>query len=220
MLPGREARIRSLLVGALAPDEYEKLMNQGYRKFGVVLFRPECGACQECRPIRVDAEKFAPSRSQRRAWRDNADLEVRFAEPRADLERLGLYHRYHDWQGRRKGWPVNPLETKEYELQFVLNPLPSIEVSVWDRDKLVGIALTDVTPNVVSGVYHFYDPEYSDRGLGTFLVLYVVELARRLQKKWAYFGFYVAGCADMAYKAKFRPCEVLSVAGEWQNFDA
>ncbi len=88
---------------------------------------------------------------------------------------------------------------------------------MWEGEALRAIVLTDVTPNVVSGVYHYYDPELSDRGVGTFCMLHTIELARELGKPYAYFGFYVRGCGSVAYKARFRPCEIMDVDGTWRE---
>jgi arginine-tRNA-protein transferase len=49
-------------------------------------------------------------------------------------------------------------------------------------------------------------------------MLQTIELARRLDKPYAYFGYYVAGCASMSYKARFRPCEILGTDDIWRAF--
>ena len=216
-LPDRRATQEYLTVGALSPQEYEDLMNQGWRKFGTMLFHPVCASCDECRPIRILADEFTPDRSQRRTWQRNADLIVRYAPPTIDAARLGLYRRYHASQAVAKGWPDTDRTAKGYAFQFVHNPLPTVEVSVWEGEFLRAVALTDITPHVVSGVYHFHDPDCRERGLGTFVMLHTIELARRLEKRWAYFGYYVPGCASMSYKTKFRPYEIMGAEGAWRG---
>ena len=216
-LPDRRATQEYVMVGQLSPSEYEDLMNRGWRKFGPMLFHPICGGCAECRPIRIPAEGFTPDRSQRRTWQRNADLTVRYAQPTVDAARMDLYRRYHAAQAVYKGWPDMDRTEKGYAFQFVRSPLPAVEISVWEGDLLRAVALTDITPNVVSGVYHFHEPDCRQRGLGTFAMLHTIELARRLGRRWAYFGYYVAGCASMSYKTKFRPCEILGTDGVWRD---
>ena len=214
-LPDRDATQEYVQVGQLSPEEYEALMDRGWRKFGPMLFHPVCYGCRECRPLRIPAELFTPDRSQRRALARNADLTVRYAQPTVDEARLDLYRRYHMAQAAYKGWPDGERSERGYAFQFVHNPLPAIEISIWEGDILRAVALTDVTPNVVSGVYHFHEPDCRPRGLGTFVMLHTIELARRLGRRWAYFGFYVAGCPSMSYKTKFKPCEILGADGLW-----
>jgi leucyl-tRNA---protein transferase len=216
-LPDRMASLEYGYTPLLDPQEYEDLMNRGYRKFGRFVFRPVCRGCEECRPIRIPVERFRPDRSQRRAWRRNAELEVRLAPPSVDERRLELYEKYHAAQTERKGWPEQEKEASDYAFSFLQNPVPAMEITLWEEENLRGVVLTDLTPNVVSGVYHYYEPDLSDRGLGTYCMLQTIELARKLGKRWAYFGFYVAGCQSLAYKARFRPCEIMDPDGEWRE---
>lgn len=218
-LSGRAWRQEYLYVPRLTPEEYEALMDEGYRKFGALAFRPVCRACSECRPIRIDVERFAPDRSQRRAQKRNEHLEVRWARPTVDEERLELLRRYQAAQSERKGWPESEKDAVEYEFSFVDNPLPAVEISMWEGDRLRAVALTESTPNVLSGVYHYYDPDLYIQGVGTHCMLQTLELARRQGKRWAYFGYYVEGCGSLTYKARFKPCELLGVDGVWRDFD-
>lgn len=215
-LPDRPSRLKYLVVLKLTPEEYETAMNQGYRKFGPLLFRTVCDGCQECRSIRISVTEFAPDRSQRRALKKNADLEVRFGKPIVDAARLALYNRYHASQEARKGWPATEKTAKDYAFSFLHNPVPGVEISVWEGETLRAVVLTDITPTIVSGVYHFHDPDLADRSLGTFAILQTLELARHLHKPWAYFGYYVADCASLSYKARFKPCELLYADGVWR----
>ncbi len=215
-LPDRLATQQYATASVLSPAEYEGLMDAGWRKFGQTLFRPVCAACDQCRPLRVSAADFAPDRSQQRCLRRSTDLEVRVAPPRADAARVSLYRRYQAAQTARKGWPETEGTLESYRRQFVRTPLPSAEISVWEGDALRAVAIADLTPNTVSGVYHFHDPDCRARSLGTFALLQTIRLAQALGKRWAYFGFYVADCPSLAYKARFQPHEILTPSGVWE----
>jgi len=214
-LPDRMATLEYELVAGISPEEYERRMEIGWRKFGRILFQPVCDGCQECRPIRVPVDHFVPDRSQRRALKRNEDLVVRISRPTVDRERLDLWNRYHSAQGERKGWPFEPASAGHYSFTYLKNPVPSLEVAAFDGDELVAVALVDVTPNAVSGIYHYHDPQRSDRSLGKFVMLRCIDLARELGKCFFYLGFYVAGCASMSYKSGFKPCEILTPQGHW-----
>jgi len=41
-----------------------------------------------------------------------------------------------------------------------------------------------------------------------------VELARALQLKWLYLGYWIEGCRKMSYKREYAPLEVLR-DGQW-----
>ena len=213
-LPDRDATLEYELFSRLTPEDYERRMEQGWRKFGRVLFHPVCDGCVECRPIRVPVDQFVPDRSQRRALKRNSDLAVRTTRPTVDRERLDLWNRYHAAQSRRKGWPFEPASAWHYSFTYVKNPIPSLELAAYDGNELVAVALVDITPNAVSGIYHYHDPARADRSLGKFVMLKCLELAQELGKPYFYLGYFVAGCQSMSYKAGFRPYELLQ-NGRW-----
>lgn len=218
-LPDRLSTLEYTLPAEITPQEYEDLMNQGYRKFGRFLFRPVCAGCEECRPIRIPVAQFQADRSQRRARKRNQHLEIRYARPSLDRQRLRLYLRYHAAQSNRKGWPESERDAESYRTNFLHSPVPAVEITLWEGALLRGVVLTDVTPNVVSGVYHYYDPELYPQSIGTYCMLQTLDLARQLNRAWAYFGFYVAGCDSLAYKSRYRPCEIMNPDGSWRPFD-
>jgi leucyl-tRNA---protein transferase len=217
-LEKRIAMLEYSFVESMKAYEYEDLMNRGYRKFGAAFFRPVCGPCQKCRPMRVDVNAFRPDRSQRRNWKRNQDLQVRLADPTIDGQRMELYREYHEVQAGRKGWPLQKMDLEEYRMTFVYNPIPSIEISIWEGSVLCGVVITDVTPNTISGIYHYHDFSQASRGLGIYCMLQLIELARQMGKRWLYFGYYVSGCSSMEYKAAFKPCEILDVDLKWKPF--
>ena len=206
------------LARTITAQEYEDRMNGGWRKFGMLLFRPRCASCIACRPIRVLADRFQPDRSQRRAIKRNADLTLEYGPPTVDKTRIALYRRYHAAQAIRKGWSTEEIDAEEYAFRFLHNSVPAVEIAVWEGQELCAIVLAEVTTSAISGIYHYHDPERLHRSLGTYVVLQTIELARELGKPYAYFGYYVAGCGSLEYKARFRPCEILSANGVWLPF--
>jgi leucyl-tRNA---protein transferase len=217
-LPAQLARSEYRIVAELSDLEYEALMNVGWRKFGAALHRPVCASCDACRSLRIDVQNFSPSRSQRRALEKNTDLSVAIGPPYLDEERLNLYNQYHARQENRRGWPEISKSSQDYYYSFVHNPVSSLEIAIRDENKLLkAIVLLDVTPETVSGVYHYHDLSDSMRGLGTLGMLQAIYLARQLGKRWAYFGYWVQGCASLSYKTNFKPCELLGDDGIWRS---
>ncbi|NLI77273.1 MAG: arginyltransferase [Candidatus Riflebacteria bacterium] len=213
----REATMEYELAGKLSPFEYEARMNKGWRKFGIAMFHPICTSCQECRPIRVPVNRFTPRRNQMRTLAANRDLEFRLGTPVVDDQRLALFDQYHRTQGIRKDWPVHRTDEESYFTSFVLNLVPSLEVSVWQGARLRGVILLDITPRVVSAVYHYYDFDEPRRSLGTLLILATIEYARERQREWVYLGYYVTGSRSMEYKARFQPCQIMQPDGRWMD---
>jgi len=219
-LPDEQRRMEYVLLEAMAPDEYQQLMDAGWRRFGHTLLRPRCLKCSACQPIRVDVSRFSPNRSQRRVARLNEStvrLEVR--PPRCDARRLELHRRYHSFQADFKGWPDHAAQTAEaYQASFVDNPFPNWEYAYHVGDELVGVGYVDELPASFSAIYFFYAPEHRHRSLGTWNVLSIIARAASKGVPYVYLGYYVAGCRSMAYKAAFRPNQVLTADGRWREF--
>ena len=53
------------------------------------------------------------------------------------------------------------------------------------------------------------------RSLGTYAVLWLIERARALGLPYVYLGYWVPESRKMAYKARFKPSEVL-MSGAWR----
>src|SRR3954452_21171294 len=108
-LPDRRWSLEYEMVTAISAEEYQQRMQQGWRRFGGMLFRPQCPACQACQSLRVDVNKFQPNRSQRRAHKLNkGTVELRIGTPMVSRAKLYLYDRFHAFQSDAKGWPLHP----------------------------------------------------------------------------------------------------------------
>lgn len=217
-LPGRQSQLHYEIVGDLSPEEYADRLNQGWRRFGHMLFRPACPDCRRCQSLRVPTASFQPDRSQRRAWKANeGQVRLVIGEPEVSDEKLELYDRFHAHQSDRKGWPEHgPKNALDYIESFVQNPFPIEEWCYYLGGRLVGVGYVDRLPVGLSAIYFFYDPDEADRSLGTFNVLSILRAARESGLPYVYLGFYVEGCRSLEYKGRFRPNEVLGADGRWE----
>jgi arginine-tRNA-protein transferase len=76
----------------------------------------------------------------------------------------------------------------------------------------------DVLQNGLSAVYTFFDPQASERGLGVYAVLWLIEEAKRRGLPHVYLGYLIHESPKMAYKARYRPLEVYSQGG-WKPLE-
>ena len=219
-LPDRAAQLQYEIVGALAPHEYQERLQQGWRRFGHSLFRPQCSTCRECRSVRVPAAAFRPDRASRRAWAANeTDVRLVIGAPAPSRDKLDLYDRFHRHQSETKGWPAHgPKDAIDYVQSFALNPFDTEEWCYYLGDRLVGVGYVDRLPIGLSAIYFFHDPADAGRSLGTFNVLSTIRNARESGLPYVYLGYYVAGCRSLEYKGRFRPNEVLLPGGQWVRF--
>jgi arginine-tRNA-protein transferase len=211
-LPDRQASLEIRLQVDVGPEELESLLSRGWRRFGPMYFRPACADCQECVTLRVPAQTFRPSKSQRRARKNAAHLVREVGRPMIDDERLALYARWHAQREQARGWEESPLDAERYAFDFAFAHPCVREVSFRDPtagDRLVGLGIVDDTGVALSAVYFFWDPEHAPSSLGTAHIVTLIDEARARGLAHVYLGYRVDGCASLTYKGRFGPHELL-----------
>lgn len=210
-LPGLMTRNEAYFVEQLDGEMYERLLAKGYRRSGRIIYRPRCRGCQECRAVRIPVEQFQPSRSMRRNWRLNNDVEVTIGEPEQTEDKFEIFGRYLDHQH-----DDTMSRTFESFGEFLYDsPMDTCEVCYKLDGRIIGVSLVDRWSSGLSSVYMYFDPEFASRGLGTYSVLWEVDFARRNHIHYYYLGYWIAQSPKMAYKSRFRPNEVLVGADRW-----
>jgi arginine-tRNA-protein transferase len=201
----------------LSGTRYQSLLARGFRRSGRFVYRPYCGLCQSCVPVRLAVEPFAPNRSQRRNLVRNRDLVLVDRPAVFDPEHFALYagylrHRHPD------GGMADQLSPESYH-DFLIQPWGGetrlLELRLEGR--LAALAVTDRLPGALSAVYTCFEPALSSRGLGACALLNQIALARRLGLGSLYLGYWIQDCRKMAYKDDYRPIQAL-IGTEWREF--
>ena len=212
-LPQRRARHEYLFAPSVDPDDYHRLMDMGYRRSGVTIYRPICEGCRQCRPLRVPVDAFRPNRSQRRNRRDNSDLELRIGRPRLTHDRWSLYRRYQHHRHREDG-DDSPEALEGFLYTSCVN---TTEWRYYLDGRLVMIGIADVCRRSISAVYCYWDPMLAQRGLGVFNVLAHISMAAGEGIPHVYLGYMIRDCRKTAYKAGYAPCELLDGRQVWSS---
>lgn len=187
-----------------------KLVERGWRRFGCYFFHPICAGCSACKSLRIDAQNFTLFRSQKRVMKKNRDTLIHIRTPGMTQEHLDLYNRFHKHKSETVGWNYTPINPQLYYENFVDGAHDfGKEVLYFRDDRLVGVDLIDITEDGISSIYFYYDPDYSPFSLGTYSLLMQIELAKRMDLRWIYLGYWVDGCRSFAYKMNYRPLEIL-----------
>ena len=197
----------------MGPDGYMRKLSEGWRRFGPVLFRPECPSCRMCQSLRVSVAAFQPNQSQRRAWKRNAgEVTIRISTPSITDEKRDLFARFHEHGQEAKAWPAGSEPNLDL---FLANPFRTEEWSYHLGDRLIGVGYVDALRGGLSAIYFVHDPADARRSLGTYNVMAMIASARERGLPHVYLGYFVEGCRSLEYKGRFHPHEVLDGNRAW-----
>jgi len=224
-LPGRtERKVFTELKGPHADSLNDALGRIGFRRSQTVAYRPSCANCRACVSVRVVADEFRPSITQKRNLRRNGGLIANECRPWATGEQFELLQKYLG--ARHPGGGMAQMDELDFADMVEHTPVDSSlveyrEPGIGDEPgKLVGACLTDRQADGLSMIYSFYDPGHEGRqGLGNYIILDHIQRAAEAGLPYVYLGYWVAGSARMQYKVRYRPLERLGPEG-WVRMPA
>jgi len=212
-LPGRiERQLYAELDGPAPREIFRRLSLAGFRRSHHIVYRPACPGCAACVPVRVDVERFDWTPSWRRIKRRNADLVTEDRALRITDEQYRLFRRYI--RSRHGEGDMSVMNRRDYSSMVMSSPVDTGLLEFRDGNgELIAVCLTDRLPGGLSAVYSFFDPNLSRRSLGSFMVLWLIEEARRQGLPHVYLGFWVDNSPKMAYKTRFQPLQAFGENG-------
>lgn len=192
---------------------YSELVRSGFRRSGVFTYRPYCDACRACVPVRIPVADFKPNRSQRRTLQQHGALVPNEMPLTFSEEHYALYQRY---QARRHAGGGMDQDNREQYAHFLLqSQVDTRLVEFRENDVLRMVSIIDCLSDGLSSVYTFYDPDLPHASLGSYGILWQIEVCKRIGRPYVYLGYWIREADKMRYKQAFRPIEG-RVEGQWR----
>lgn len=191
---------------------YSSLSRLGFRRSGPYLYRPHCQSCQACIPTRIPVSRFVATRAQRRCIKGNVDLNVVELESIDTDEHYELYAAYIE--SRHHDGDMYPPQRDQYT-SFLSDQWESTRYFEYREGKrLIAVAVSDHLNDGLSAIYTYFSPDEGRRSLGTYAVLWQIDLCVRKDLDYLYLGYWIKDCQKMSYKTRYRPLEML-VNNRW-----
>jgi arginyl-tRNA--protein-N-Asp/Glu arginylyltransferase len=211
-------REESFLCLSVPPADMDRLWAEGWRHFGVFFFRYRQSRHGQLDfnvlPLRIDLDKFALSRSQKRVLKINQDAELVIGAATIDGAKEALFDKHK----RRFS------ENVPSSLHDFLSPVPdsvpcrNFELCVYQGDRLMGVTFLDVGENATSAVYAVFDPAEAKRSLGILMMLYSIRFSRDRGYRYYYPGYAYREPFAYDYKKRFAGLEYFDWESDWRSY--
>ncbi len=203
------------LTGGKSASLFDFLSHAGFRRSLDTVYQPSCPGCDACVSVRILTHGFRPSRTFRRVLRANRDITAELLPARATKEQYDLFSRY--LRSRHCDGEMANMSWEEY-LFFAEDIFTETFIAEFrNKGELVAACIVDQLSDGLSAVYSFFDPDEEKRGLGNFILLWLVEKAQKMGLAHVYPGYWIADCRKMSYKTRFQPLERFTRTG-WRPF--
>jgi len=216
-LPEKQAT--TIFVDPLAKIDknlYSRLSLAGFRRSGAQIYRPYCKTCTACIPVRIPVNRFSDKRKHRRTRKANESLIVTKHRPKFTQEYFSLYEKYiTERHSDGDMYPPSPSQFKS----FLVDARP--ETSFYEfreSGQLLAIAVADEIENGLSAIYTFFDTCVSNKALGVFAILWLVDEARKQKLEFLYLGYWIKESPKMNYKSEYKPIEFY-VNNKWSEIE-
>ncbi|HVS27635.1 MAG TPA: arginyltransferase [Burkholderiales bacterium] len=196
---------------------YSELVKTGFRRSGAFTYRPHCDSCRACVPVRIIAGAYCPTRTQRRTWKRHQNLRAEMLELKYHPEHYALYLRYQ--AKRHSGGGMDQDSREQYQHFLLQSNVDSQLVEFREGRDLRMVSIIDRLHDGLSSVYTFFEPNLPGASLGTYNIMWQIELCRDLGQQYLYLGYWIGESRKMAYKANFQPIEGL-INDRWQSLPA
>ncbi len=184
---------------------FSMLSRSGFRRSGEMLYAPKCPDCKACVSVRIPSAEFKPSRSQKRVWKKNTDLRVELQNVSFKAEHFEMYLKYQ--KQRHPDSSMCDEDPSKYT-EFIDSEFSNSKfLCFYLDDTIIGISVIDQFEGGISAVYTFFDPEQSNRSLGTYSILYLLKLAKFKDIPYVYLGYWIENSQKMNYKRNFKPLQ-------------
>jgi arginine-tRNA-protein transferase len=208
------------VVWSVTPRQMDVFWAEGWRHFGPLFFRryfmEHGGQLKAVQPLRIDLERFAASKSQRRVLRRNLDLSCQVRPTVLDDELRHVFALHSE----RFPHGEPPILENFLGLQPDTVPCENVTLAVYAGIELVAASFLDIGDEAVSSIYGIFQPRYGRRSLGIFTMLKEIEFGQEHGCRYYYPGYACHESSPYDYKKQFAALEWFDWQGNWKSLNS
>ena len=218
-----ERKVIAYPTGQHAQEQFDNLVENGFRRSQNIAYRPMCEECQACQATRIVVEKFNMTQSMKRIWKKNNDIEAVEVGNVATQEQYELFQKYiktrhaNDAMANMKFDDYNEMISESSVETGILEFRKRNVKNNIDENKLIAAVLFDRMSDHLSMVYSFFDPLESKRSLGTYIILHHIRKTQREGLQYCHLGYWIQQSQQMKYKNRYLPQERF-INNKWVMF--
>ncbi|EPS44945.1 hypothetical protein H072_1059 [Dactylellina haptotyla CBS 200.50] len=155
-------------------------------------------------------------------------LEVRLEENHFTQEKYDLFQHYQtvihkddnvSEAGFKRFLCNNPFKPK-YSVDEKGRKIGAYHHCYYLDGRLIAMAVLDLLPDCVSGVYFMYHTDFAQWNPGKLSAMREISLAIEGGYEYYYMGYYIHSCVKMRYKCEYGPGQILDPEYyDWHSFD-
>ena len=211
------SKIEKRLATDISNNKYlhDKLAMSGFRRVENWMYSPTGDNCNECKSFRVEINKFVLTKSLKRVLKNNCSINYQIVPNKALKKYYTLFKIYQ--KTRHHGGSMSLMSFSDFKAMIEISPINTKVFEFKNKNnKVVGIMLFDYQVDGLSAVYSFFDPKSSKNGLGNFMILKLINLAKEMKLNYVYLGYFIKNVDSMSYKKRYFPSQVYQ-DGKWEK---
>jgi arginine-tRNA-protein transferase len=168
--------------------------------------------------LRVDLQRFFHDSISQKLFKRNSIFEIKIQPATLTREKEKLFALYRENVSFEASTSLIHLLFGKVDY----NVFHTYEVTIHDKDKLIGVGFFDLGIGSAAGISSFYDPDYKKFSLGKFLIYCKILYCKEIGLEYFYPGYFVPGYAPFDYKLGIAKSALhyLDVANEkWKKID-
>jgi arginyl-tRNA--protein-N-Asp/Glu arginylyltransferase len=184
----------------LTPQEHDHYLELGWFRMGQTIFTTNFLNFRKqfysAIWLRVDLKDFSADNTQRKLFKQNEDFRIEIQEAAITPEKETLFTLYKNVISFNASASLHALLYGK----ALHNIYHTLEINVYDDDRLIASGFFDVGSESAAGITAFYDPAYRKHSLGKYLIYLKMNYCRQRNLRYFYPGYFVPGYAFFDYK--------------------